>query len=373
MMGFRLLLPLLVYSVVLGQSGELGPIPYEIEGEVAADGAASGRLYGTKTYHAFSIDALAGAELDVSGPEGFALAVAGPEDRAGGYGVKPLADGEGRVRCVLPEDGRYLVMIGGQRGNYALEVSASPAADRRLRVASAAPDALSAAGVDPDELREEQRRFGLVRSLDALDAADAPLSLAWHRVFFSPKTTDEGWGWSARAREQGAFVREEDGDAVRWEPGNVAAPVVDLIRRAEERVSIAIYGISTHCEEGRALLAAAARGVQVEIFVDVASRGGGIPYSADAILELMDTPNITVRVPRRVSQVQHLKLGLVDGRHAFAGSANIGTKAKNKYTEDRFVFTDSPEAVAQLQRAWDFFWTEDSQPAEDVRDLLTGE
>jgi phosphatidylserine/phosphatidylglycerophosphate/cardiolipin synthase-like enzyme len=52
----------------------------------------------------------------------------------------------------------------------------------------------------------------------------------------------------------------------------------------------------------------------------------------------------------------HEKFGIVDGVHVFDGSANVSTKARDVYTEDRFVFLASPGAAAlfidEFERLW---------------------
>jgi phosphatidylserine/phosphatidylglycerophosphate/cardiolipin synthase-like enzyme len=52
----------------------------------------------------------------------------------------------------------------------------------------------------------------------------------------------------------------------------------------------------------------------------------------------------------------HEKFGIIDGRHAYNGSANIDINANLKYTENRFFFYDNPEMVTALQGEFDRLW-----------------
>jgi len=115
--------------------------------------------------------------------------------------------------------------------------------------------------------------------------------------------------------------------------------------------------MSLATDEGKALLAAAARGVNVRVYLDVSERDpGGQPYTASVIKPLFNTANVEVKVPKYSSKTMHEKFGIVDGVHVFDGSANVSTKARDVYTEDRFVFLASPGAAAlfidEFERLW---------------------
>lgn len=340
---------------------------FVIKGSFGYGETAKGRLYGVKTYHGYTFEALEGAVLEVSGTSGRAIAVYGPEDRAGTYGPIALASSTAGTLdgFTIPEDGRYIALIGAKKGNYSLALACAQGCDvdpaaGKLLVNGASEAELSAAGFDADDILAYRTQFGFAANLEDLglgDAADVA-SVALHRVFFAPKI-GEAWGWSAEARARKAFLKRTGSDEVDWVAGDVANPTVDLFRRAETEIDVAMYGLSLSTPEGQALLEAAARGVQVKVYLDVSERDpDGNPYTASVIRTLIDTPNVEVRVPKYSSKMMHEKFGIVDGVHAFDGSANVSRKARDVYTEDRFFFLGSPDVVAQLQVEWDRLWND---------------
>lgn len=324
-----------------------------------------GRLHGAKTYHGVTFEALEGAVLAVSGTSGRAIAVYGPEDRAGAWGPLALASSTAGTLdgFTIPEDGRYVAIIGGKKGSYELRLSCRSGCDvdenaGKLLVNSASRSRLEAAGFDADDILAYRERYGVAANLDELDLAGAEdvASVALHRVFFSPRI-GAAYGFAPESRARKAFVKRTSSDEVDWVPGDVAMPAVDLFRRAEREIQIAMYGMSLSTPEGQALLEAAARGVKVKVYLDVSERDpDGRPYTETVIRTLVDTPNVEVRVPRFSAKMMHEKFAIVDGLHVFDGSANISRKARDVYTEDRFFFMNSPAVVAQFAAEWDRLW-----------------
>ncbi len=349
---------------------------FKIVGTLGYGQTAKSRLYSTKTWHGYTVEALEGAVLDVTGTTGRGIAVYGPEDRAGTWGPVPQASRSAGTLdgFVIPEDGRYLVMIGNKLGNYSLTLTCLDNCDLdeaagKVLVNGASKGQLDAAGLDGDDIMDYRQAYGLAGTLDELGLGDAEdtLSTALHRVFFSPKV-GAAWGWSPEARARKAFLLTTPGSpAVTWVPGDVATPVVDLFRRAEHEIDLAMYGMSLSTDEGAALLAAAARGVQVKVYLDVSERDPeGNPYTETVIRALLDTDNVEVKVPKYSSKMMHEKFGLVDGVHAFDGSANVSRKARDTYTEDRFIFMNSPDVVQQFQDEWNRLWNTLSKDASTI-------
>jgi hypothetical protein len=345
------------------ETGKADGEPFKLKGTIAYGQTVKGRLYGTKTWDGYTVDVLEGAVLTVTGTSGRGIAVYGPEDRAGTWGQVPQASRAAGTHedFVIPEDGRYVVIIGGKRGNYELTLSCAEGCDvdpdaGKALVNAADEAVLDAAGLDGDDIMAYRAEYGFAAThaeLGLEDVAD-DVSLSLHAVFFSPKI-DVAWGWSAEARARQWFVKRATEDTVDWGPGNVAAPVVDLFRRAESEICVAMYGMSP--DEGAALVAAANRGVRVKVYLDVSERDpDGNPYTETVIRSLLQTPNVEVRVPKYSSKMMHEKFGLIDGLHVFDGSANVSRKAKDVYTEDRFVFLASPGVVAQFQDEWNRLW-----------------
>lgn len=351
---------------------------FKLVGKIAYGQTVKSRLYGTKTWHGYTVEALEGAILDVTGTTGRGIAVYGPEDRAGTYGPVPQASRSAGTLdgFTIPEDGRYIVMIGNKLGNYSLTLTCLDNCDvddaaGKVLVNSAPEGLLDTAGLDGDDIVDYRTAYGMAATLDelGLGGADDELSTALHRVFFSPKI-GTAWGWSAEARARKAFLLTTPGaPEVTWVPGDVATPVVDLFRRAETEIDVAMYGMSLSTDEGAALVAAATRGVRVKVYIDVSERDpDGNPYTETVIRQLLDTPNVEVKVPRYASKMMHEKFGLVDGIHAFDGSANVSRKARDVYTEDRFIFMSSPDVVAQFQDEWERLWTTLSRDAATIID-----
>lgn len=358
--------------------GKVDGETFRVRGTLRYGEPVQGRLYGTRTFDGWTFEALEGARLSVvvAPAQGRAIAVYGPEDRGGRWGRVPLGVGSDGAtgELVVPEDGRYVVVVGSRRSGYELRLECHAGCEQdenagRLLLNEVDGPALAAAGLDAEELLAYRERYGLAESLDEVGLAgrDDAISPALHRVFFSPRVGD-AYGFSPQAAEHRAFVRRADAPEVDWVAGDVASPVVDLFRRAEREIAVAMYGMSLATDEGQALLDAARRGIRVRVYLDVSERDpDGRPYTESTIVALLGTPNVEVRVPRYSSRMMHEKFGIVDGVHAFDGSANVSRKAKEVYTEDRFVFMSSPAAVAALQDEWDRLW---DALGKDARTLL---
>ena len=327
---------------------------FRVRGSIEYGQTVTGRLYGTRTYAGYTFDALAGASLAPTATPGESIALYGPVDRGGKYGPHP-------VHGALPEDGRYVVIVGGKMGNFSLTLACTTGCDvdpdaGKVLINSASASELTAAGLDGSSIVTYRQRYGMASTLGELGVVADNASAMLDRVFFSPKFSD-GFGWATTSRAQQAFVKQKTSDTVDWTEGDVASPVVDLFRRAEHEIDLAMYGFALSTDEGQALLDAAARGVAVKVYLDVSERDpNGNPYTAGVIQTLVNTPNVEVRVPKYSSKTMHEKFGIVDGLHVFDGSSNVSQKARDVYTEDRFVLTGSPAAAAQFGDEWNRLW-----------------
>lgn len=134
---------------------------------------------------------------------------------------------------------------------------------------------------------------------------------------------------------------------------NMAAPVVDMLRRAKpgDTYRMAMYGISTTAPEYAALKEAATRGVKMRIVLYKEYNEGAIDD-----LKRLKAQGLDIDVRIISARVMHEKFGQV-GDDVFNGSANWSSSSITKHTEDRFLFRNMPELadrfVEEFNRLWE--------------------
>lgn len=134
---------------------------------------------------------------------------------------------------------------------------------------------------------------------------------------------------------------------------NMAAPVIDLLRRAKpgQTFRLAMYGISTSSPEFEALREAIERGVTVRAVIYK-------PYNDRAVdaLKRFRAEGYDVDVRTLRSRVMHEKFGVI-GDDVFNGSANWSMSSITKHSEDRFLFRNEPDLahrfVEEFARLWE--------------------
>ncbi len=134
---------------------------------------------------------------------------------------------------------------------------------------------------------------------------------------------------------------------------NLAAPVIDLLRRTEpgQTFRLAMYGLSTSSPEYKELARAIGRGVKVRVVIYNAYNSSAI----DALTQFKDEGlDVDLRIIK--SRVMHEKFGVV-GDDSFNGSANMSSSSITKHSEDRFMFRNQPEVadryVEEFARLWE--------------------
>src|SRR5713226_789700 len=123
---------------------------------------------------------------------------------------------------------------------------------------------------------------------------------------------------------------------VRFSPhGGAEQLVVETLRRARERVHVAIYGL-------------ARAGVRVVLKADHVQSAGKAQAAA---LERLAAAGATVQVSR-MSRLLHDKFAVVDGRWVITGSFNWTASAENRNRENVLVF-DCPALAEAFEAEWE--------------------
>ena len=150
--------------------------------------------------------------------------------------------------------------------------------------------------------------------------------------------------------------------------GNMANPLIDMIRRARKTIDIASYILDNRSDAYYELLEANKRGVKIRIFLDesITDSLTEKPIIDPMVEELVKIkPVIEVKVldPAKAEEVtgipfktMHEKFGIFDGRDCYNGSANISRLATLVYHENRFFFRDCPSVVLAFQEEFDKLW-----------------
>jgi phosphatidylserine/phosphatidylglycerophosphate/cardiolipin synthase-like enzyme len=135
---------------------------------------------------------------------------------------------------------------------------------------------------------------------------------------------------------------------VRFSPhGGAEQLVVETLRRARERVHVAIYGLTSPAIEA-ALHDLARAGVRVVLKADHVQSAGKAQAAA---LERLAAAGATVQVSR-MSRLLHDKFAVVDGRWVITGSFNWTASAENRNRENVLVF-DCPALAEAFEAEWE--------------------
>lgn len=150
--------------------------------------------------------------------------------------------------------------------------------------------------------------------------------------------------------------------------GNMSAPLIDMIRRAQKTIDIASYILDNRSDEYFELLKANRRGVRIRFVLDESIKDmvTGKPIIEAMIEDIKkEKPIIEVKVldPEKTEKftgipfmTMHEKFGIFDGRDCYNGSANISRLATLIYHENRFFFWNCPEITRAFQEEFDRLW-----------------
>jgi phosphatidylserine/phosphatidylglycerophosphate/cardiolipin synthase-like enzyme len=137
--------------------------------------------------------------------------------------------------------------------------------------------------------------------------------------------------------------------------GQDPAPVlVNLIKQAHSSCHVAIYSL-TNPEIVKALVEAHKRGIDVKVITDRKQTEGKVQKHAINILLMSGIP---VKINTHPG-LMHLKMTVIDGKIATAGSYNY-TKAASEENDEMFVVITDPDFVKACQTEFERMWT-DSQ------------
>ncbi|MCI0711727.1 MAG: phosphatidylserine/phosphatidylglycerophosphate/cardiolipin synthase family protein [Chloroflexi bacterium] len=123
--------------------------------------------------------------------------------------------------------------------------------------------------------------------------------------------------------------------------------IIAMVDRAEESVVIQSPYLIGYRIEG-ALMKAARRGVRVDVIIPYRSNKLVYRIWVRKTLQNLHHPNITVHGFTGAGGMTHVKLVLVDGKHASFGSLNI-MELEGLTQKELNVFTSNPAFIAQLE------------------------
>lgn len=133
---------------------------------------------------------------------------------------------------------------------------------------------------------------------------------------------------------------------------NVSVAATDLFNRAKagQRISVAMYGMSSTAPEYRALVDAAKRGASVRVVLN-----DDFTASTAAALKALKAQGYDVEVRIQKARTMHEKFGVM-GDDAFAGSANFSESSSTKHSENRIAVKNQPEIAQAFQAQFDLLW-----------------
>ena len=126
-----------------------------------------------------------------------------------------------------------------------------------------------------------------------------------------------------------------------------------LIGEARHSIDVAAY-LLTDYPVVEALAAAAARGVQVRVYLDGGQDAAG-PRFEERLRGRRGAASIQIRRKPPGDDIMHLKSYAVDGRLLRSGSANFTYSGLKREDNDLVVIRD-PAAVAAFERAFEAMW-----------------
>ena len=137
-----------------------------------------------------------------------------------------------------------------------------------------------------------------------------------------------------------------------FSPGGTALAVaLHAIQIANHRIVVAAYEFTSR-PIAKALIAAAARGVQVAIVAD---------YKASlerySVVPTLEQNGIVVRRDRHYA-IMHNKYMVIDGQDLETGSFNYTSAAVEHNAENALLLLDVPELAAQYAAEWQRLWNE---------------
>ncbi len=136
---------------------------------------------------------------------------------------------------------------------------------------------------------------------------------------------------------------------------------VALIDEAKVSIDMAAY-VLTDWPVMEALNRAAARGVQIRLYLDSGRIGERVPSAPFAAL--IENPAIAIGLKRAGAPLMHLKAYQIDGRLLRTGAANFSASGLKRQDND-LVIIENPAAAAEFTRHFEaIFAQSEPLPAE---------
>lgn len=127
------------------------------------------------------------------------------------------------------------------------------------------------------------------------------------------------------------------------------ALVVKAIGEAKGSIHVAAYSFTSE-PIGSALVAARARGVDVEVVCDKSDRNGKEPH-------YMASRGIPIRINYHYA-IMHNKFMVIDGTTLELGSFNYTAAAESKNAENVLVIHDAGQIAIDYEHQWQKLWLE---------------
>jgi len=195
---------------------------------------------------------------------------------------------------------------------------------------------------------------------DRLEDAGGPVIAFSSR---SPLQTAAESGYAPANRER-RLELAKPGGTTKCVPLTLSTLALDVIARARpgDTLRIAMYGLSARIPEYGALLAAARRGVALQILLD--GRVGQSMLRRLAVLRAQEDVPIECR---GTSRMMHEKYILhAESDTVLTGTANLSTDASNRHSEQRLAIRACPTLTAAFLADFETIWARVSKPLTPV-------
>jgi len=127
--------------------------------------------------------------------------------------------------------------------------------------------------------------------------------------------------------------------------------VVQVISEAKRSVHVAAYGFTSK-PIARALIAAHARGVEVELVLDKSNATARYTEAGEVA-----AAGVPVRIDSRYA-IMHDKFIVVDGVTVETGSFNMTSAAEKSNAENVIVLREAPDVAQRYEANWAKLWKE---------------
>ena len=195
---------------------------------------------------------------------------------------------------------------------------------------------------------------------DRLEGGDGPVIAFSSR---SPHQTAAESGYAAVNRDR-RLELGKPGGTTKCVPLTLSTLALDVIARARpgDTLRIAMYGLSARVPEYGALLAAARRGVALQILLD--GRVGQSMLRRLAVLRGREDVPIECRGTSRMMHEKYIVHAESDT--VLTGTANLSTDAVHRHSEQRLAIRGCPTLAAAFLADFETIWARVSRPLTPV-------